>query len=178
MIYSISLTVITMNDVQQQIFKSMFYGVVAAKRKVNKPIFVKLDDNLFNVALHIYFSYGFDKLPYDVRPMITNITSKVDSLSKVYYIVKTDMEAFINCMPVEINSYGVSDEDIFEVISGVSSKNGIIANEELAEVVIEKINNDDSIKDEVCKSECKQCSCMKQKIKKDIERNLEGVVYE
>lgn len=167
-----------MDDVQLRIFKSMFYGVVAAKRKINRPVYIKLGDGLFNVALNIYFSYGFDKLPYDIRPVMTNIGSIVDGMSKVYYIADTGMEAFVNYAHTEISSYpDVKDSDIFEEINGVSRGELEYKDEELAELVINKIYNDELIKDEACKNECKSCSCIKQKIKNDVERNLEGVTY-
>ena len=172
-------------SVQNSILKSMFYGVVAVKRKINKPVFIKLDDKLFDLALHIYFNYGFDKLPYDIRPMLTNITSSVEFLGNVYYIVKTNMTAYVNSMPVEINAYpNVKSDDIFEVISCDLSQSetkkiadSITVDKTLAQMIVDKINADNLIFDDACKNECKNCSCIKQKIKNDVERNLEGVYY-
>ena len=170
--------------VQNSILKSMFYGVVAAKRKINKPIFIKLDDKLFDLALHIYFNYGFDKLPYGIRPILTNITSSVE-LGNVYYIVKTNMTAYVNSKSVEINVYpGVKDDDIFEVISCDLSQSeikkitdSIVVDKTLAQMIVDKINADDLIFDDACKNECKNCSCVKRKIKNDVERNLGGVYH-
>ena len=172
-------------SVQNSILKSMFYGVVALKRHINRPIFIKLDDKLFDLALRIYFNYGFDKLPYDIRPMLTNITSSVESVGNVYYIVKTNMTAYVNSKSVEINAYlGVKDDDIFENIITDMNKSeiakitdSITVDKTLAQMIVDKINADNLIFDDACKNECKNCSCIKRKIKNDVERNLGGVYH-
>ena len=170
-------------SVQNSILKSMFYGVVAKKRHINRPIFIKLDDKLFDLALHIYFNYGFDKLSYDIRPMLTNITNSVE-FGSVYYIVKTNMTAYIDSAPVEINAYpGVKDDDIFENITTDMNKSeiakitdNIAVDKMLAQMIVDKIMVDDSIYDDAVKTECKFCSCVKNKIKSDVAKVLEGVL--
>lgn len=166
------MDVIKMNDIQYKILETMSYGVVAKKRGYNKHIFIKLDNaSLFDVALRIYFNYGFYKLPEDVEPVLSNIGSKLTGISKVYYIADTNMEAFVDSEPVDVSRYKyVKDEDIFEVINGVSDKSGIDKYDDFASLVLKYVENDDSINPTVCKNECKSCSCMKEKIKEDIKR--------
>ena len=175
--YNIYMGVIKVNDTQYKILETMSYGVVAKKRGYNKYIFIKLNNaKLFNVALRIYFNYGFYKLPEDVRPVLTNIGSELTGINKVYYIVDTDMEAFIDGEPVDVSQYKfVKDEDIFEAIDGVSDRAGIDKYEDFASLVLNYVNNDGSIKATVCKNECKSCNCMKEKIKNDIKKVYEEV---
>lgn len=161
-----------MNDIQYKILETMSYGVVAKKHGYNKHIFIKLNNaSLFGVALRIYFNYGFYKLPKDVVPVLSNIGSKLTGISKVYYIADTNMEAFVDSEPVDVSRYKfVKDKDIFEVIDGVSDKSGIDKYDDFASLVLKYVESDDSINPTACKNECKSCSCMKEKIKKDIKR--------
>ena len=166
-----------MNEVQYKKLKTLAYGVVAKKRGYNKYIFIKLgSEDLFKEALHIYFNYGFNKLPDDVRPVLMNIGSELTGKNKVYYIADTGIEVFVDSVHVEVSQYRfVNNVDIFEVIDGVSDKTEIDKYGDFAGLVLDYVNSDNSINSNVCKNECKSCNCMKERIKKDIQRVYEGV---
>ena len=157
----------------------MFYGVVAKKHNVNRPIFIKVKgEELFKKVLDIFYNYNINKLPFDVRPVLTNIGSRMLGANRVYYIVDTGIEAFIDNKSAGVSEYNfIKDDDIFEVIE-CSESFEVGKDDKLYELILKAIDNDDSIKELICKNECKRCECTKIKIKEETDIIIGGVLNE
>ena len=162
------------NKTALQLAAAMFLAVVARKRGMNTPIYIKVEGERSYIATSaVYFELNLQELSADVRPVVDGSSVKTETVyfmypASVLLLDKTEQRknGVVDAEPFyTIDVQDSEFEEIFLTLSLLSS-----IEPDITETILTAIDTDTEIQAHYCKTECRSCRCTREKLIDDMER--------